>query len=170
MAGDAFGERPCHRCPLAASRTRMVVYRGSRSPRVAFVGEAPGREEDEQGRPFVGRSGKLLDRWIQAMGLSNEDVLVTNTVRCRPPENRTPTKAEVGACREHLSALLSQTKPAAVVALGRSAHAALDAMGVAHEYIYHPSYYVRGYRKWPEDVEMLRKALEATLRQGKGNG
>ena len=137
----------------------MVVYRGSIPAPIAFVGEAPGREEDERGEPFVGRSGKLLDRWLAAMGLSPGQVLITNVVRCRPPLNRPPTEEEAAACRPHLDALLAMAHPRAVVALGRSADRRLAAMGIAHLFIYHPSYYVRGYRRWEPDVARLAAEL-----------
>lgn len=148
----------CRKCPLAGGRTRIVISRGTPdAPDVLFVGEAPGATEDEQGVPFVGRSGQLLDRWIHALGL--ERYLVSNICRCRPPNNRPPTREETEACGPHLAHLILTARPRHIVALGRTSERWLREHGYATLFLYHPSYYVRGYRKWEPDVAQLRERL-----------
>jgi len=157
----------CAKCALAETRTHIVVSRGRADrPRLLVVGEAPGAEEDASGRPFVGRSGRLLDRWLAAWGLDENDVLVTNVVRCRPPGNRKPTPDEQAACGAHLLHLLQEARPAAVLALGRTAERWLRAQGVEPLFIYHPSYYLRGYRRWEGDVAALAARLPAPRSEG----
>lgn len=117
--------RGCHRCALVDSRTQVVLYRGSAHPRVAFVGEAPGREEDLTGQPFVGRSGRRLDAAIAALGLGPDAYGILNVVKCRPPENRLPAMA-VRACRPFLERQLEMLAPRLLVTLGAHALAALD--------------------------------------------
>jgi DNA polymerase len=112
-------EKNCSRCPLSGFRTRIVMPDGDLSSNVVFVGEAPGENEDLTGRPFVGRSGKLLERMMNEEGIERKDVMITNTVKCRPPGNRDPTKEEMDACRPFLEHELAGRK--VVVGLGRSA-------------------------------------------------
>ena len=112
-------EKNCARCPLSQFRTKIVMPDGNHDSYVAFVGEAPGENEDLTGRPFVGKSGKLLERIMNEEGIKRSDVLITNTVKCRPPGNRDPTKEEMEACRPFLEYELSERK--VVVGLGRSA-------------------------------------------------
>jgi uracil-DNA glycosylase len=111
----------CTRCDLHRGRTRSVFHRGSPAAQLAFVGEGPGYNEDQQGQPFVGQAGQLLDRMVAAMGLSRDDVYICNIVKCRPPENRTPLPNEAGACAPFLEAQLDIVKPRVIVALGRCA-------------------------------------------------
>lgn len=92
---------------------------GLGSARIAFVGEAPGKDEDEQGRPFVGRSGQLLRRIISEVGLKEEDVFIGNVLKCRPPNNRDPLDSEIQACRHYLEAQISLINPVVIVTLGR---------------------------------------------------
>ena len=87
--------KECQLCPLAESRFQVVFGAGRSDADIVFVGEAPGRDEDIQGRPFVGRAGQLLTKIIQAMNFRREEVYITNVVKCRPPNNRTPQKAEI---------------------------------------------------------------------------
>lgn len=116
----------CTKCPLHENRTQVVFGEGPwDSPPIAFVGEGPGYYEDVEGRPFVGRSGDLLNRVLDAIGLPRGKVFITNAVLCRPPDNRQPTEEELGACAEHLKAQLVAVKPGAVVALGKTAAHAL---------------------------------------------
>jgi uracil-DNA glycosylase len=117
----------CHRCPLGNGRTRAVPGEGDPHPSLVFVGEAPGQEEDLQGRPFVGPAGQLLTRMIAAMSLSREQVYITNIVKCRPPRNREPLPEEVAACRDYLRRQLALLRPRIVVALG--GHAARWLLG-----------------------------------------
>lgn len=112
----------CQLCALAEGRTQVVFGAGSPNAQLMFVGEAPGAEEDRQGLPFVGRSGKLLDRLLaEEMGLSREQCYITNVVKCRPPGNRNPTPAEVAACHPYLEEQLDLIDPAVVVTLGNFA-------------------------------------------------
>lgn len=151
----------CRDCGLCATRGRIVVYRGTLGAEVLFVGEAPGREEDAAGQPFVGRSGRLLDQWIERLSLPSW--CITNLVRCRPPDNRPPARAEQDACGPKLLAFLAASRPKAVVALGRHAHLWLEARGVDHERIHHPAYYLRGLAKWEPDVAALKRRLHNRL-------
>src|SRR3712207_1482587 len=90
--------RVCTRCPLHESRTQAVPGDGKYAARVMIIGEAPGREEDEAGVPFVGAAGRYLDKVLEGTGLDRGDFFITNTVKCRPPKNRTPKSIEVGTC------------------------------------------------------------------------
>ncbi|MFB6079592.1 MAG: uracil-DNA glycosylase family protein [Haloferacaceae archaeon] len=121
---DAEREGPdviaCERCPaLVESRSRIVNGDGPDDAALLFVGEAPGAEEDARGRPFVGRSGEVLDGTLADAGLAREDVRITNCVRCRPPENRDPHAEELANCRDHLDAEVAAVDPDLVVTLGK---------------------------------------------------
>jgi len=111
-------------CPLGKVRTQAVVYRGSLTPRVVFVGEAPGAEEDRTGLPFVGRSGRELDRALESIGLSVDEYGVLNVLKCRPPRNRFDRRAAV-TCRPYLWRQLDLLRPEAIVSLGAHALQAL---------------------------------------------
>lgn len=116
----------CTRCGLAAGRTQVVFGDGAVDARVVIVGEAPGRDEDIQGRPFVGRSGQLLERLLrEEAGLARSDCYITNVNKCRPPGNRDPEPAEVAACRPWLDAQLQVLRPVVVLTLGNFAARAL---------------------------------------------
>jgi DNA polymerase len=120
---DASG---CTRCALAATRTQVVFGRGNPSSDLVFVGEAPGAEEDAQGLPFVGRSGKLLDRLVlEEVGLTEDAFYVMNVLKCRPPGNRDPRPEEVDACSAWFDAQLALLSPKVVVPLGNFAARAL---------------------------------------------
>ncbi|MCC5996152.1 MAG: uracil-DNA glycosylase, partial [Oceanicaulis sp.] len=105
-------------CPLKATATRLVFARGNPQARVMIVGEAPGREEDMEGAPFVGRSGKLLDRMLAAIGLGPDDVYITNAVFWRPPGNRKPTDMEIEACRPFAERHVALAAPQILVFAG----------------------------------------------------
>ncbi|MFB6090205.1 MAG: uracil-DNA glycosylase family protein [Halobellus sp.] len=110
----------CERCPdLVASRSRIVNGVGPDDADLVFLGEAPGANEDEEGEPFVGRSGSVLDEALRDAGLARADVRITNCVRCRPPENRDPRKGELANCRGHLERELEIVDPALIVTLGK---------------------------------------------------
>lgn len=111
--------RGCTRCRLHESRTLAVPGEGHPETEVVFVGEGPGFNEDQQGRPFVGAAGGLLTELIRSVGWSREEVFITNIVKCRPPGNRDPQPDEVAACRPYLQRQLSLLDPAVVVTLGR---------------------------------------------------
>ncbi len=118
---DAIAQtvRSCMRCPLHAGRINAVPGEGTGSAGILLVGEAPGRNEDETGRPFCGAAGKNLDLALREAGIDRSAVFVTSIVKCRPPENRDPTPLEKAACRPHLEAQFAALAPRVVVALGR---------------------------------------------------
>ncbi len=113
---DDLGE--CTRCKLHGGRTKLVFGVGSPTADLVFVGEAPGRDEDRQGIPFVGRAGQLLTRIIAAIGLSRDEVYIANVIKCRPPNNRNPEPDEVATCEPFLFRQLDVIRPRVVVALG----------------------------------------------------
>ena len=148
----------CQKCRLSQGRTNAVPGEGSLEADLMFVGEAPGRDEDIQGRPFVGRAGQLLTKIISAMKFNREDVYITNVVKCRPPNNRNPNKEEIETCKNYLLEQIEMIKPRAIVALGRVAtdffvHSSLGMTalrGNFHEFnniqvmpTFHPSYIIR---------------------------
>jgi uracil-DNA glycosylase family 4 len=109
----------CTRCALATGRTTVVFGEGAADASVMVVGEGPGREEDLQGRPFVGRSGQLLDRLLrEEAGLRRDEVYITNVVKCRPPGNRDPLPDEITSCSPYLAGQVEQIRPAVVLTLG----------------------------------------------------
>ena len=109
----------CRLCPLHAGRTNAVPGEGHPETEVVFVGEGPGFNEDQQGRPFVGAAGGLLNELLKAIGWKREEVYITNVVKCRPPQNRDPEPAEIAACAPYLHRQLQALDPALVVTLGR---------------------------------------------------
>ncbi len=112
----------CTKCRLSETRTQVVFGTGSPSSRLMFIGEAPGAQEDKDGLPFVGRSGKLLDRLIaEELGMTRSQVYIANVVKCRPPDNRDPKPDEIDACRPYLTAQLDIIRPAVCITLGRFA-------------------------------------------------
>ena len=111
----------CTRCPLAQTRTQVVFGSGNPNADLMFVGEAPGFHEDQQGVPFVGQAGKLLDRLLEGIGLSREEVFVANVLKCRPPGNRDPQPDEIEACESHLFRQIELIRPVLVATLGNFA-------------------------------------------------
>lgn len=118
----------CTACPLARSRTRPVPGEGSPHATVMFVGEAPGRQEDEQGRPFVGRAGALLDDLLEEAGYHRSEVYITNIVKCRPPGNRDPRRGEIEACLPFLRRQIEVIGPRVIAPLGRVAAGTIFAL------------------------------------------
>ncbi len=123
---DRLGEiegkvKVCTNCALHEGRTRSVFGKGNPSTKVMFIGEGPGREEDLKGEPFVGRSGQLLTKIIEAIDLTREEVYITNIVKCRPPQNRDPLEDEVRCCERYLVDQIDVIKPRLICALGRVA-------------------------------------------------
>ena len=109
----------CTKCPLCETRTNVVFGEGNPNSEVMFIGEGPGENEDLQGKPFVGRSGKLLDAMLQQIGLSREkNIYIANIVKCRPPNNRNPEYEEADACKEYLESQVNLVKPEIIVLLG----------------------------------------------------
>lgn len=148
----------CRKCKLCKGRTQVVFGEGSLDARLVFVGEGPGRDEDLQGRPFVGAAGQLLTRMIEAMKMRREEVYIANVVKCRPPNNRPPEPDEVEHCREYLEAQLTVIAPRVLCALGKTAASALlqsdapmsalrgrvfDWNGSSLVVTYHPAYLLR---------------------------
>ncbi|MBQ3076027.1 MAG: uracil-DNA glycosylase [Clostridia bacterium] len=111
----------CRKCALCDTRTQSVFGKGSLSPTVLFVGEAPGEQEDREGKPFVGPAGKLLDLYLEFIGLEEEDYYVANILKCRPPRNRDPLPEEEEACLPYLREQLKLLRPKILVCLGRIA-------------------------------------------------
>ena len=111
----------CTACPLATTRKQVVFARGDPAAKLWLIGEGPGADEDEQGKPFVGRAGQLLNKILAAATINQDEVFITNTVLCRPPGNRVPTDEEITACSVHRNALLDLWKPPLVVLVGGTA-------------------------------------------------
>jgi DNA polymerase len=172
--------RECTRCGLCKQRKQAVFGVGSETGPWLLVGEGPGAEEDDQGEPFVGQSGKLLDQMLAAIGLRRgRDAYIANVVKCRPPGNRTPTPEEAAACAGYLDAQIDLVRPKLIVALGKVAAQRLlntDASmaslrGKLHRYrdyrvvaTYHPSYLLRTpaekAKAW-EDLLFARRQMAA---------
>ncbi|NLK00863.1 MAG: uracil-DNA glycosylase [Clostridia bacterium] len=108
----------CNKCALRAGAKQVIFGEGSPDARLMFVGEGPGRHEDDLGKPFVGAAGVLLDKIFKASGLKREEVYITNVVKCRPPGNRMPTAKEIRACGDYLKGQIQLVKPSIIVCLG----------------------------------------------------
>ena len=174
--------RICCGCGLVSTRNKVVPGEGNPNARIMFIGEAPGADEDAQGRPFVGRAGQLLDNIIKACGLKRSDVFIANILKCRPPGNRDPRAEEIISCLPYLQRQIEIIEPEIIVALG--AHAARTLLnstasigqlrGRFHEYnaglgkrsiklmaTYHPAYLLRNYsqenrrRVWEDMKKVL---------------
>ncbi len=162
----------CTRCDLHKGRTQTVFSRGNAFAEVVFVGEGPGFNEDQQGLPFVGKAGQLLDRMIAAMGYQPADVYICNVVKCRPPENRTPLPPESAACMPYLSEQLKLVQPKVIVALGRCAAENLGCAGarwrgvwgswegIAVMPTYHPAFLLRSPEQKKPVWEDLQKVMQ----------
>ena len=109
----------CQLCGLGRSRTNAVPGEGPAPAHIMFIGEAPGYHEDQQGRPFVGASGKFLDELLAGMGMRRDQVYIANVIKCRPPQNRDPLPEEITACKLYLDQQIALVKPAVIVTLGR---------------------------------------------------
>ena len=172
----------CCRCGLSRGRQKVVFGVGNPNARLVLVGEAPGREEDEKGEPFVGEAGRLLDRILFAMGLSREEVYICNVLKCRPPNNRDPEAEEIAACEPFLKRQLAAIQPEMIVALGRFAIQTLlqtkapisKVRGTWQQYqgiplmpTYHPAYLLRnpnGKREVWADMKQVIERLRETDR------
>ena len=133
---DGSCVQDCERCPdLVGSRSRIVNGVGPTNADLLFVGEGPGKNEDEQGEPFVGRSGSVLDDALEKAGALREEVRITNCVRCRPPDNRDPTTDELANCRGYLDGEIATVEPSVVVTLGKvpSEHLLERSVGITSE-------------------------------------
>ncbi len=174
----------CTRCGLCQGRSQTVLGAGHRHAALLLVGEAPGAEEDRQGKPFVGRAGQLLTRMLAVIDMQREDVYITNTVKCRPPDNRKPTPVEMEACRPYLERQIALVQPRLLVALGGVAAQSLlrteqtisRLRGAIHTYsivtwpetlpliaTYHPAFLLRSpqYKKEARaDLDRIRDFLD----------
>ena len=169
----------CTRCKLSAGRTKLVFGIGNPEADLMFVGEAPGRDEDLKGEPFVGRAGKLLTQIIQAIDLRRDDVYIANVIKCRPPKNRNPDRDEIETCEPFLLAQIDAIKPRVIVALGAFALKALiqddktpisKARGRVYSYrgaklipTFHPAFLLRSPERKREVWEDMKK-VRALLR------
>ncbi|MBZ5515381.1 MAG: uracil-DNA glycosylase [Acidobacteriia bacterium] len=169
----------CQRCRLARGRKTIVFGQGNPHAELVFVGEGPGADEDEQGLPFVGRAGQLLNRMIQFVGMKREEVYICNIVKCRPPGNRTPEKDEVDACSPFLFRQIEAISPRLICCLGAPAMKTLlgikegitrvrgqffDYAGTKAFVAYHPAYILRNPREEKilrEDFERIREFLKS---------
>jgi uracil-DNA glycosylase len=111
--------RSCERCDIARSRIKSVPGEGAEDAEIMFIGEAPGFNEDQQGRPFVGQAGKFLDELLVSINLNREKVYIANVIKCRPPENRDPLPQEILSCRQWLNKQIEIIQPKVIVTLGR---------------------------------------------------
>lgn len=134
----------CRRCRLHEGRTRIVFGEGAPETRLVFVGEGPGYDEDQQGRPFVGRAGKLLDKMIAALGMLRKEVYICNAVKCRPPNNRTPGVDEIEVCSPFLFRQLEAIHPDVICALGLTAAQTLLGAGIPMSRLRGRAHYWRG--------------------------
>ena len=167
----------CRRCKLCAGRTHIVFGVGNPRARAMFVGEGPGRDEDLQGEPFVGRAGQLLNDIItKGMGLKREDVYIANVVKCRPPENRNPEPDEVAACEPFLKKQIDLVRPKVIVGLGKFAVQTLmqskvpitKLRGTWHHYhgiklmpTFHPAYLLRN----PADKKLVWEDIKKVIKE-----
>ncbi|HXV46891.1 MAG TPA: uracil-DNA glycosylase [Nitrososphaera sp.] len=117
--------RGCPLCKLARTRKNAVPGEGQLAAKIMFIGEAPGRSEDEKGRPFVGSAGRILDDLLQKAGIERSQVFITNVVKCRPPNNRVPEEDEATACRPYLERQIALIRPKVICMLGRTAYSSL---------------------------------------------
>ena len=169
--------RACRKCRLSRNRTQAVPGLGPERAALFWVGEGPGFEEDQQGRPFVGPAGQLLTRMLKAIELSREEVYITNVVKCRPPENRTPQEDEVQACSFYLKEEIRMVRPVLLVALGKCAAQTLiqsnepisqmrlkthTFQGIPLMATYHPAFLLRNPEAKKEAWEDLKKVRRCT--------
>ena len=174
----------CHRCELGSTRTNAVVSRGNPNADILIIGEGPGENEDLQGKPFVGKSGQLLDKILESVKLTEDDIFVCNIVKCRPPGNRKPSKDEMEACRPYLMEQIRLVNPKIIILTGASSIDGLfqeksvgitkirgqwrDWNGIACMPIFHPSYLLRnqsrdqGSPKWLtwQDIQEVRRMFD----------
>tara|TARA_Y100000310_G_scaffold297500_1_gene330570 strand:+ start:1197 stop:1739 length:543 start_codon:yes stop_codon:yes gene_type:complete len=171
------GIEQCQSCPLSGERHKVVPGEGPDDAKVMFIGEAPGKDENISGRPFVGRSGQLLRRLIEQSGLAPSDVFITSVLKCRPPENRNPLPVEMEACKMWLDEQIEALNPQVIVPLGNFACKVLldkvgitamrgscfEKAGIKYCPTFHPAAATRDPRRVPyilEDLKKVRKLLQ----------
>ncbi len=174
----------CHRCELGRTRTHAVISRGNPNADILIIGEGPGENEDLQGKPFVGKSGQLLDKILESVNLTENDIFICNIVKCRPPGNRKPTKDEMDACRPYLMEQIRLVNPKIIILTGASSIEGIfqeksvgitkirgqwrDWNGIDCMPIFHPSYLLRnqsraeGSPKWLtwQDIQEVRRKFD----------
>ena len=169
--------KTCSACALSDTRNNVVFGKGSQKAEILIIGEAPGKDEDLSGEPFVGRAGKLLNEIVFSMKLSRDNVYITNTVKCRPPENRNPSSDEINSCSKFLDSQISLISPNIIILLGKVAAERLintsesmsSLRGKIHYYkntnipmlvFYHPAYLLRSpseKRKVWDDILLMKR-------------
>lgn len=169
----------CRACGLADTRTNVVFGDGNPEAEVLFIGEAPGANEDAQGKPFVGRAGKLLDDMLQMVGLDRSKVYITNSIKCRPPQNRDPLNTEKDACKGYLRRQVQLMRPKIIVCLGRISAMEIikpdfkitqehgqffERAGIQMMALYHPAALLRDPGKKPDTFEDL-KNLQSKIQE-----
>jgi len=175
--------KKCKKCNLHETRKNTVFGEGDPDSDIMVIGEAPGREEDEAGRPFIGRAGKLLNEFLKSIGLNRDLVFITNTIKCRPPENRDPDIAEINACSDYLDQQINIIKPKVLVLLGKIAANRLlgedipmselrlkkffiDKYDIPIIVFYHPAYILRSpsqKKKVWDDLQYLKGIIDSNV-------
>ena len=175
--------KKCKKCNLHKTRKNTVFGEGDPDSDIMIIGEAPGREEDEVGRPFIGRAGKLLNEFLKSIGLNRDLVFIVNTIKCRPPENRDPEIAEIDACSDYLDQQINIIKPKVLVLLGKIAANRLlgedipmselrlkkffiDKYDIPIIVFYHPAYILRSpsqKKKVWDDLQYLKGIINSNV-------
>lgn len=178
----------CKLCPLSENRTNVVFGDGPNSAKVMFIGEAPGQDEDIQGLPFVGRAGKLLDQILQEINWDRKNIYITNIVKCRPPENRSPLPHEISRCNKYLKFQIEYIKPCIIVLLGAVSVQTILGLhipniksikeirgniyefnGIKYLPTYHPAYILRNQKDYlllKEDLIKAKRTLSEISKTG----
>ena len=164
----------CQKCPLGKTRTNLVFGTGNPDADIMFIGEAPGADEDAQGKPFVGRAGKLLDKMLIEIGLNRSDVYIANILKSRPPNNRDPQPDEIAACEPYLHAQIKLIKPKVICSLGRIAAQTLlrtkmssaemrgrwfDYQGIKFTVTLHPAAILRNMNTYDDGLKDLKRLV-----------
>lgn len=189
LQGIENGVKDCQQCPLSKTRRMTVIGEGNYNTDLMFIGEAPGSEEDQSGRPFVGKAGELLTQILHSVNISREDIYITNIVKCRPPKNRVPEQDEIMACNEYLESQIILINPKLIVLLGNTpAKTILNTTtgitrlrghwynwnGIAVMPMFHPSYLLRNsssregspkHLTWI-DIQEVKRQLDAIRTTG----
>ena len=175
--------KKCKKCNLHETRKNTVFGEGDPDSDIMIIGEAPGREEDEAGRPFIGRAGKLLNEFLKSIGLNRSLVFIANTIKCRPPENRDPEIVEINACSDYLNQQINIIKPKVLVLLGKIAANRLlgkdipmselrlkkffiDKYDIPIIVFYHPAYILRSpsqKKKVWDDLQYLKGIIDSNV-------
>ena len=175
--------KKCKKCNLHKTRQNTVFGEGDPDSNIMIIGEAPGREEDEVGRPFIGRAGKLLNEFLKSIDLNRDSVFIVNTIKCRPPENRNPEASEISACSDYLDQQINIIKPKVLVLLGKIAANRLlgedmpmselrlkkffiDKYDIPIIVFYHPAYILRSpsqKKKVWDDLQYLKGIIDSNV-------